>query len=146
MATAIPSVWYHGRSMAWVRSNCKFAGLTGGPRLALELLCGASDAPRDHPGFYEPGDDLIHPLHARVKEWAEANGIRNYIAGNMQGGTCYSDAYLYFEPSRLMEVADALKRIGIQGDILDIKGKLSPEEEELVRVVSGGEGWRVGGA
>jgi hypothetical protein len=42
-------------------------------------------------------------------------------------------------------VADALTEIGWPGDILDIKGKLTPQENKVVRQVAKINGWKVEG-
>lgn len=112
------------------------------PRLALELLCGSSDVDPEHDGYTEPSGDL-HPKHAEVKKWAEKAGMAHFIEANIQDETTYSDAYLYFDPDEIEKVASVLKKIGIPGDILDIRGRLSTEERKLVDTVASREGWSV---
>jgi hypothetical protein len=78
-----------------------------------------------------------------VEAWANKSGIGVKVSPTIGGGETYSDAYLYFEPKKILVVANALKEIGWPGDILDIKGALNQKEYAMVRKVATENGWKV---
>lgn len=112
------------------------------PSLTLELLCGSAQVDPEHAGYFDPSQGC-HPKHEAVRQWAEANGIGSNISSSVQRGEHFSDAYLYFEPDQIETVAKALNEIGIEGDILDIDGRLPDEQFRLVEAVADREGWQV---
>lgn len=115
--------------------------------MRLELTCGATDAPRSHPGWFRPSarDEYLHPKHSRVKALLEAAGISHSITASAGRGVRYSDAYVYFEPSTAETVAGILREAGIAGDILDELDDLTQAERRRMRRIASREGWKVEG-
>lgn len=113
------------------------------PSLSLELLCGSAQVDPEHAGYFDPAQGC-HPKHEAVRQWAEANGIGFHIEQNVQKGEHFSDAYLYFEPEQIEDVASALNEIGIEGDILDINAALPNEQLQHVEAIADQEGWQIG--
>lgn len=111
--------------------------------LRLELLCGASNVDPEHPAYWD-GSTLTHPKQNLVEQLATERGIGSCVQPGDPVGV-YSDAYLYFRPDQLEDVVAVLAEAGWPGDILDIEGELTPEEEQLVRTVADREGWYVEG-
>ena len=112
-------------------------------RLSLELVCGSSEVNHEHEGYYDPTEGLLHPKHEEIAAWCRANNISHNISPTFQHGVWHSDAYLYFEPKQIKTIARMLKHVCFRGDILDIKGRLTPLEERGVRAVAEAEGWKV---
>ena len=110
--------------------------------LRLECLCAD-----DFGAGYKDGDltdeDTAHIENyeetraaqlAMAKE-AELRGIESYVSDSDDRDSRHSDAYLYFPPSRLDEVAAMLEAVGLEGDILDVPEGFT-DEQRL-------HGWRV---
>lgn len=55
-----------------------------------------------------------------MAEEAESRGIEHYVVDSDDRDSRHSDAYLYFPPSRLDEVAAMLDAVGLEGDVLDV--------------------------
>jgi hypothetical protein len=112
-------------------------------KLSLELLCGSSDVDPGHPGFFDHTKGNVHPKHAELEVWAKENGMASFVEPTIQDGTWYSDAYLYFDPGQIEDVAKKLKDIDFSGDILDVKETLTKSERKLVMRVADRESWAV---
>jgi len=115
------------------------------PKLSLELLCASAQSEPDDLTYFDPSEYLVHPKQSEVETWAREKKIGVHVAPTIDGDETYSDAYLYFDPKQIQMVADALKKIGWPGDILDIKGKLTAEEDSMIRKVAQAQGWKVEG-
>lgn len=95
--------------------------------LRLELLCAD-----DFGAGFKSGDlmdeDAAHienyektrAAQLAMAEEAESRGIEHYVADSDDHDSRHSDAYLYFPPSRLDEVAAMLDAVGLEGDVLDV--------------------------
>jgi hypothetical protein len=106
--------------------------------LSLELTCGSS---RVHADEWDDSE-ARHLKHLEIEAWAEQEGIACDLSGTTDGGEQFSDAYLRFPPEQLKIVADALKRIGWTGDILDVyRGKLSKDQAAKIKAFAAEQGW-----
>lgn len=106
--------------------------------LRLELLCGYSEAPRRDPAYFE-GE--VHPKQLQIEREARRRGIRASAVGHDEDDGRYSDAYLYFAPDRVVEVAEMLRRVRFPGDILDVPAGLPAHTEAHLREVCRRERW-----
>lgn len=102
-----------------------------GPRgdglLRLECLCAD-----DFGAGYKDGDltdeDAAHienyeetrAAQLAMAEEARSRGIEHYVSDSNDRDSRHSDAYLYFPPARLGEVAEMLAAVGLEGDVLDV--------------------------
>ncbi len=77
--------------------------------------------------------------HLLVREWADLVDINHYVADTDDRYSHHSDAYLYFPLTRVAEVAQALDRIDIEGDILDVPLDFPLDLENIIK----GIGWNV---
>lgn len=111
-----------------------------GKSARLELVCGQSDAPRGHPGRWDPRRGGAHPRHAAAARAAADLGVRVSVATHQDGGSWYSDAYLYFDPEQLPQVLEVLRRARWRGDVVDGPGAAHPDVTRAARRL----GWEVG--
>lgn len=100
--------------------------IAGAGFLRLECLCaddfGAGDVgdPTDEDvAHLENYDETRAAQHAMAAE-AESRGIDHWVEDSDDRDSRHSDAYLYFPPSRLGEVAAMLAAAGLEGDVLDV--------------------------
>jgi len=103
--------------------------------LRLECLCAD-----DFGAGYKDGDltdeDTAHienyeetrAAQLAMAEVAEASGIEYHVADSDDRDSRHSDAYVYFPPSRLEEVAEMLESVGLDGDVLDVPKGFTDEK------------------
>lgn len=119
----------------------------GSPPLSLELLCGASHAPPDHPGHWSGlGEDVlaVHPKQAAVRDALASLGIRVDVQAHRdKDGVDFSDAYVRCRPDELEAVARVLRNVGFSGDVLDAPAGLASEERSRIITIAEREGWSV---
>lgn len=119
------------------------ARVDAAPPLSLELVCGASDVGREHPGWFDPTQSLTHPGQMQVQAMLADDLIDVQVSGHAERGVYYSDAYVRCHPWQLAKVAQILEAAGHPGDILDINDAISAPELELVEQISADQGWTV---
>lgn len=103
--------------------------------LRLECLC-ADDFGAGYKDDDLTDEDTAHiekyeetrALQLTMAEQAESRGIAHSVYDSDNHGSRYSDAYLYFPPSRMAEVAEMLDTIGLEGDILDVPKGFTSEK------------------
>lgn len=94
--------------------------------LRLELLCaddfgaGYKDDLTDEDAAHIINYDETRAAQLAMAEEAESRGIEGHVSESDDRDSRHSDAYLYFPPSRLDEVAEMLDAVGLEGDILDV--------------------------
>ena len=113
--------------------------------LSLELTCGSSDVEEEHIGYFDPSEST-HPVHEEIKDILDAMGMYVSVQGSVQDDVAHSDAYIYFRPDQLNAVVRVLKDVGFEGDILDIRGNLTPKEAKHIAAVAERNGWMVNDA
>lgn len=119
-----------------------------GVQLRLECRC-ADDRGAGYKGESELTDDdavciedyeETRAAQLAMATAADARGIEHYVADSDDRDSRHSDAYVYFPPSRLAEVAEMLDSVGLAGDILDVPQGFSPAEAERIGTE---HGWSV---
>lgn len=129
-------------TVAWCQRSCRFAQVNPFP-LSLELLCGASDVDSLHQGYFDPTVNEVHPGQLKVKQLAEPLGMTVDVSPSLQDNVWYSDAYVRFNPEQIDQLVSILRQADHPGDILDIYGQLTPEQEKHVLNVAQQQGWRI---
>jgi len=98
-----------------------------GALLRLECLC-ADDFGAGYKGGDLTDDDVAHienyeetrAAQLAMAEEARSRGIEHHVSDSDDRDSRHSDAYLYFPPSRMDEVAEMLVSVGLEGDVLDV--------------------------
>ena len=117
--------------------------------LRLELLCGSTEVGAEHPGHWagmgdEEDSDAMHPKHAEILNLlGETSGVFVSVSSHREPDADYSDAYIYCEPEHLSMIADTLREIKFEGDILDVLRPLAPDDRSLVNGIGGDNNWKI---
>ncbi len=99
---------------------------SAGGQLRLECLCaddfgaGRKDDLTAEDTAHIENYEATRAAQLAMAEEAESRGIEHYVSDSDDRDSRHSDAYLYFPPSRLAEVAEMLAAVGLEGDVLDV--------------------------
>jgi len=103
--------------------------------LRLECLC-ADDFGAGYKDSGLTDDDIAHiknyeetrSAQFAMAEEARSRGIEHHVSDSDDRDSRHSDAYLYFPPARMAEVAEMLVSVGLDGDVLDVPDGFTDEK------------------
>lgn len=104
----------------------------------LELLCADDLGGDDDEAVLEY--EATRDLQREAVAWAKSVGIMARAEDSDDSDSRHSDAYLYFEPNRILEVVYALRQIGVEGDILDVPSGTS---RRITDKIAKSTGWTI---